>query len=158
MAATPAIPVFRLRNATADDLALTYTITEDAMRGYVEQTWGRWDPQVQLDKHRSNYTPETHHIVMVPGEGAEESAAGLVAVEELPTHTWLVKLYLLAAWRNRGIGAHLLQGVQQAAREQGKPVRLRVLRVNTPAQRLYARHGFRIIDETAERLFMESGA
>lgn len=146
----PVVPAFHLRNATPDDLALAYTITEDAMRAYVEQTWGRWDPQEQLDKHRANYTPDTHRIVML-----DEAPAGLVAVEELPTHTWLVKLYLLAAWRNCGIGARLLQGVLQAARAQGKPVRLRVLKVNTPAQRLYARHGFRVIEQTPERLFME---
>ena len=28
--------------ATSDDLAITYALTEDAMRSYVEQTWGTY--------------------------------------------------------------------------------------------------------------------
>ena len=40
-----------------DDLALTYAITEDAMRSYVEETWGNWDGEEQRLKHRNNFTP-----------------------------------------------------------------------------------------------------
>jgi hypothetical protein len=78
-----------LRDATEDDLHVTYAITEDAMRGYVEETWGSWDPDEQRQKHRANFTPETHKIIVFEGD-----VAGLVAVEQLPTHVWLVKLYI----------------------------------------------------------------
>lgn len=145
-------PPLRLRAATADDQALTYAITEDAMRGFVEQTWGRWDPEEQRRKHAEDFTPATHRIVLVGDE-----AAGLVALEDQPDHLWLVKLYLRAPYRGRGFGSQLLRDVLAAARAQGKPVRLRVLRVNTGARRLYERHGFRVVDESAERLFMQSG-
>lgn len=139
-----------LRDATADDLALCFAITEDAMRGHVERTWGRWDADDELRKHRANFTPETYRIIH-----ADDEVAGLVAVEDLPDHVWLVKLYLLAPHRGRGIGSQVLQGVLQHARRLGKPVRLRVLRVNVGAKALYERHGFRVIDQTAERFFME---
>ena len=147
-----ATPPIRLRASTADDLDLTYEITEDAMRSYVERTWGLWDPEDQRRKHADAFTPATHRIVLVGDE-----AAGLVALEDLPDHLWLVKLYLRAPYRRRGIGSQLLRDVLAAARAQGKPVRLRVLRVNTGARRLYERHGFRVIDESAERFFMQSG-
>jgi ribosomal protein S18 acetylase RimI-like enzyme len=145
-------PPLRLRAAKADDQALTYVITEDAMRGYVEQTWGRWDPDEQRRKHADDFTPATHRIVLVG-----DKAAGLVALEDQPDHLWLVKLYLRAPYRGRGFGSQLLRDVLAAARAQGKPVRLRVLRVNTGARRLYERHGFRVVDESAERFFMQSG-
>jgi ribosomal protein S18 acetylase RimI-like enzyme len=141
---------FQLRNATLDDLGLTYEITRDAMRGYVEQTWGRWDEDEQLQKHRDNYTPETHRLIEVGN-----AVAGFFVTEVLPTHVWLVKLYLLRAFRGQGIGVALLTRILQDAGELGKPVRLRVLRVNTRAQALYARHGFKVFDETPERVFME---
>jgi ribosomal protein S18 acetylase RimI-like enzyme len=70
----------------------------------------------------------------------------------------LVKLYLLAKYRGMGLGSALLVQVLNYAQAQGKLVRLRVLRVNSDAKRLYERHGFKVVQETPERLFMESGA
>ena len=145
--------LLRMRAATQDDLALTYAITEDAMRAYVEETWGNWDEEEQLQKHRTNFTPETYKIILVKNE-----VAGLVAVEEFPSHVWLVKLYLLETYRGQGIGSQVLQDVQKRATAQGKPVTLRVLRVNKRARELYAKHGFKVTEESAERLHMASGA
>lgn len=142
-------PVFELRPATAEDLELCYAITKDAMRAYAEATWGPWIDDEQRPKHADLYTPLTHRIVQV---GAEP--AGLVAVEDLPDHRWLVKLYLLARHRGSGIGSALLRQVLDEAAAAGKPVRLRVLRVNTRARALYERNGFRVFDQTPERLFM----
>ena len=76
-----------MRPATPDDLALAYEITEDAMRGYVEETWGNWDEEEQLQKHCANFTPETYRMLLV-----EDEVAGLVAVEEFPSHVWLMKI------------------------------------------------------------------
>ena len=143
----------RLRDATEDDLHATYEITEDAMRGYVEETWGTWNPEEQQRKHRLNFTPETHRIILV-----EDEVAGFIAVEESPSHVWLVKLYLLARFRGQGIGSQLLEDVLKSAKAQGTPVTLRVLRVNKRAQALYAKHGFHVTEEDAERLHMASGA
>lgn len=128
----PQMPLLRMRRATEEDLALTYAITEDAMRDYVEETWGNWDAEEQLQKHRANFTPKTYRMILV-----EDEVAGLVAVEEFPSHVWLVKLYLLARFRGQGIGSQ-------------------VLRVNKRAQALYAKHGFKVTEESAERLHMAS--
>ena len=146
------MPRLRLRDATAEDLGLTHTITEDAMRGYVEETWGRWDND-EFQKHRTNFTPETHKVILIG-----EVEAGFVAVEELSAYIWLVKLYILAVHRDGGIGSEILQGILRDAKAKGKPVQLRVLKVNTRAQSLYAKHGFRVIEETTERLVMQSVA
>ena len=143
----------KLRSATLDDLALTYAITEEAMRAYVEATWGHWDEDEQREKHLRNFTPQTHQIIVV--DGVE---VGFVAIEDFPSYTWLVKLYLRRDSRNRGIGSALLKQFMQAAAAQNKPLRLQVLRVNALAQQLYFRHGFKIAHETAERLFLEIGA
>ena len=123
------------------------------MRGYVEETWGNWDEEEQLQKHRAKFTPETYRMLLVEGE-----VAGLVAVEEFPSHVWLVKLYLLKKYRSQGIRSQVLQDVQRSAANLGKPVILRVLRVNKRAQALYAKHGFQVTEENAERLHMASGA
>ena len=144
------LPLFRLRAATPDDLELIYEITKNAMCGYVKQTWGRWEESEQRSKCRENYTPDTHRFVEVEGV-----VAGLLATEIMPSHLWLVKLYLLSAFRGQGIGSVLLAQVLREADELGKPVRLRVLQVNTRAQALYVRYGFNIVEQTPERIFME---
>jgi GNAT superfamily N-acetyltransferase len=144
------MPAPHFRDATAEDLALTYEITKDAMRVYVEATWGAWEESEQSTKHRENFTPSTHQIILV-----EDRAAGLLATEDLPGYVWLVKVYLLAAYRGKGIGSQVLAGVIAHADSVGKPVRLRVLRVNTRARALYERLGFQVVEQTHERFFME---
>jgi GNAT superfamily N-acetyltransferase len=88
----------------------------------------------------------------------QEGAAGLIALESEPGYLWLVKLYLRSEFRGKGIGTELLLGVLSQAQHVGKRVRLRVLRVNTKAQALYLRHGFKVVEETQERFFMETSA
>ncbi len=119
------------------------------MRDYVVGTWGTWDDLAQEVKCRDQFTPGADRIVRV---GRED--VGLLKVEEEPEYLWLVKLYLLKDFRRRGIGSAVLSSVVERAHDLGKAVRLRVLRVNTDAQRFYARHGFTVVDEEPERLFM----
>ena len=143
-------PGLVLRDATEGDVALTYAITEDAMRGYVEKTWGAWDAHEERKKHARSFTPASHKIILADG-----AVAGCVAIEDFPTYTWLVKIYLLSQFRNFGIGSTLLrQFIGQSAVDQ-KPLRLQVLRVNRRAQKLYFQHGFKIAHETADRLFLQ---
>jgi len=103
-----------MRPATSEGLALAYTITKDAMRGFVEETWGNWDEEEQLQKHRANFKPETYRMLLV-----EDEAAGLVAVKEFPSHVWLVKLYIRKKYRSQGIGSQVLQDVQRNAANLG---------------------------------------
>lgn len=140
---------FRLRDATQRDLKLTYVITREAMRSYVEQTWGSWDEAEQEEKHRVNFIPETHRIVLL-----EDREVGLLAVEQEPEHLWLVKVYLLSAYQSKGLGSALVRLVIEEANEQQKSVRLRVLRSNARAKALYEKLGFKVVGAEPERYFM----
>jgi ribosomal protein S18 acetylase RimI-like enzyme len=140
---------FALRPATKDDLALTYEITRDAMRPYVEATWGEWNEEDQLLKHQANFEPSTTRLVLIGGK-----EAGLLSTEHEPQFLWLVNLYLLATFRNQRLGSALLGIVVSEAEEVQKPVRLRVLRANMSAKRFYLRHGFAVVGEEPERYFM----
>jgi len=142
-------PAYTLRPAKSADEAFAYGVTEAAMRDYVLQTWGRWEPAEQHRLHAESFVPATHAVVMA--EGAD---AGIVAVEDLATHVQLHKLYLLPAWRGRGLGSALLQDLLARASAAGLPAELRVLAVNTGARRLYERHGFTVVRSTSERHFM----
>jgi GNAT superfamily N-acetyltransferase len=140
-----------LRAATAQDMAFSFRVTEDAMRGYVELTWGAWQPVVQRHAHDAAFRADTHTVVMVDG-----LPAGIVAGEALLTHLQLHKLFLLSGFRNRGVGSQLLRHLLDAAALARLPVRLRVLAVNQSAQRFYARHGFVVARATPERVYMQA--
>jgi ribosomal protein S18 acetylase RimI-like enzyme len=121
------------------------------MRGYVESTWGKWEPAAQRRAHLASFSASTHWLLF---EG--KRVAGLVAAELHATHVQLVKLYLRAQFRDRGLGTVVLATLLNAARARAQPLRLRVLAVNTRAQAFYARHGFRESFRTTERVFMEA--
>jgi ribosomal protein S18 acetylase RimI-like enzyme len=140
------------RNAERSDVEFAFKVTEAAMRSYVEQTWGEWKAGWQREHHVSSFNAEPHRVVLVG-----EVQAGILVVAEAATHLQVEKLYLLPEFQNQGIGTALLEGVLRQGQAASKPVFLRVLTVNTSAQRFYARHGFRITEFSAVRCVMAAG-
>jgi len=69
--------------------------------------------------------------------------------------TFLRDVELIAAERNRGLGTAMIRAVLALERTEGREVELLVLKCN-PAQRLYARLGFRIVADDGERLTMRT--
>lgn len=69
----------------------------------------------------------------------------------------VVELTLLPAYRNRGIGGRILQGILIEADAAGKPVRIHVEQDN-PAAQLYRRHGFVPVGEHGVHILMERAA
>ena len=147
------MPAFTLRPATEDDVDLAYEITQDAMRGYVEQTWGHWDPVDQQHRHRHAYVPANDRMILIDG-----IAVGLLCIQIHPTHLWLSKLYLRSGAQGQGVGTAVLQMVISEANILHLPIHLRVLRVNTRARALYGRHGFLVTDEPPEHFVMQRAA
>ena len=120
------------------------------MRGYVEKTFGSWVPNFQKEVIAKSFDPVTHQIIMVDGE-----PAGILAALAHNNFMQLEKLYLYPQFQGCGIGSHVVREPMQIAVSSSKPVRLRVLAVNTGARRMYERLGFVVYRTTAERIFME---
>jgi len=68
---------------------------------------------------------------------------------------FLRDIELMGPERNHGVGTAIINAVLTLARNSDRYVELRVLRCN-PAQRLYARLGFRVIDDDGARLRMRT--
>jgi len=66
---------------------------------------------------------------------------GRLSVDRAVDAIHLIEIALLPAYRNRGIGAHLLRDLLAEGASRQAPVRLQVA-VDNPAQRLYTRLGF----------------
>lgn len=85
----------------------------------------------------SQYQPAlTTSVVQVA-----DVAVGRLDVVYGPRQWTLVNVELLAAWRGRGLGRQLLEGLQQRAAQAGVPVVLKV-EVGSRAAVLYSRCGF----------------
>jgi GNAT superfamily N-acetyltransferase len=144
------MPSIQLRQAVSADLDFAFHVTEAAMRTYAEQTWGVWDSVQMQQGFRASFKPEGHRLIWVGGE-----PVGILCCEQHASHIQLEGLFLLPEFQNHGIGSQVLRSVLAGAASHAKPVHLRVLAVNTLAQRFYARHGFSVSGATAERVFME---
>jgi ribosomal protein S18 acetylase RimI-like enzyme len=91
-----------------------------------------------------------HYLANYPGadllviEG-ESRPIGRVYVYRAPAEIRIMDIALIPDWRNRGIGTRLLNEICDEARATGSRVTLHV-EPDNPAQRLYRRLGFGLIE------------
>ena len=70
-------------------------------------------------------------------------------------HLVVGKIELLPEFQRKGVGTVLMKRILGEAQVRRIPVRLQVLRTNTPARRLYERLGFTVSGETETHFQME---
>ena len=121
------------------------------MRRYIEQTWGSFSEA--LTRKDAADVIASGHCAIIEFEGAD---IGVLTVERLADRIKLGQFYILPSHQNRGIGTAILRELIREARQAGKRLKLRLLKVN-PVRRLYEREGFRVVSSTPERLYMELG-
>lgn len=103
-------------------------------------------------RHYETYEDTSFEVVLVDGE-----PAGRLIVARWPEELRVVDVALLPEHRGRGIGGELLRELIEEAEEQGVKVSVHVERFN-PAQRLYARLGFRPVAEESVYVLLERPA
>lgn len=102
----------------------------------------------QVSHYRNHYAESDFSIVEVDGV-----AAGRIYVGRWPEEIRIIDIALLPDYRRRGIGSKLINEVLAEAEEAGKPVTIHVEKFN-PARRLYARLGFRQIQDKGVYLLL----
>lgn len=125
------------------ELALT-DWDEATKRTFVEQQF-----RAQDQYYRANYANARYGLIVVDG-----APAGRLYVARWPDEIRIMDIALLAPFRGRGVGGRLLRDLQQEARTTGRPLRIHVERFN-PALTLYARLGFRLLEDRGVYLFLE---
>jgi GNAT superfamily N-acetyltransferase len=142
---------YSLRQALESDIEPMMRIGHDGIRPYVEQLWG-WDQADQELRFRENFDLARIKIVSIDSQDV-----GYLNVVNHDDHVFLAGIYLDRQYRRRGLGAELIGDLLRNCRSLHKPLRLPVLRTN-PAQRLYARLGFRQAEVTETHIHMEAGS
>jgi len=143
-----------LRAARREDEELLFALHRSAMRDYVEAVWG-WDERWQREHFAATYAPEQHAVIV--RVDAEPHDIGRVSLTRHWRKFFLRDIELIAAERNRGMGTAIIRALLALAQAEGRAVELLVLKHN-PAQRLYARLGFRIIADDGARFAMRAEA
>lgn len=126
-----------------DELATT-DWDEARKRAFVEQQF-----RAQDQYYRANYANATYQVILVDGQ-----PAGRLYVARWPDEIRIMDIALLPPFRGRGVGKRLLGDLQAEATAAGKPLRIHVERFN-PALSLYARLGFRLVEDRGVYLFLE---
>ena len=138
-----------LRPAAIADSAFAFQVWKAAMQPYIEATWG-WDENWQRQRQQEEFAAMPYQVIEAAGQ-----PIGTLIVKHAPGHIYLSGLYLLPEHQRQGFGSYILRKLFAEGQAQGLPVRLRVLRVNPQARRLYERMGFAAIEEEECFVMME---
>nr|WP_198346667.1 GNAT family N-acetyltransferase [Microbacterium sp. MAH-37] len=106
------------------------------MRADLDRLIG-WDPEKSRARVVEHFSPAHTRMILV-----DETTAGTITLRPDGDDVWLEMFYLGAEHQGRGLGTSVLT---QVLAETTASLRLQVL-VGSPAQRLYARHGF-VVEE-----------
>lgn len=152
LVATPAFRHHRLRQALHNDEDAMYALHRDAMRAHIDAIWG-WNEEWQRAHFAAHYAPARNAIVV--RDEATPQDVGRISLTRHWRKIFLRDIELAVHARNRGLGSAIVTAVLQIARADARRVELLVLHRN-PAQRLYARLGFKVIADDGARLRMRA--
>jgi GNAT superfamily N-acetyltransferase len=142
-------PDITFRQAITTDAPLFYSVVDQTMREFIVATWGAWDEErVRLESRQDSTSPNAKVIQ----RGGQD--VGVLLVEEEPSHLQIQQLYLLPPFQRLGLGTQLVSSLLENAVVVGKPLRLRVLKVNS-AKQFYEKLSFVVTGEDNDFFQME---
>lgn len=131
-----------LRPATAADRPFIVEVNRVAMGPYLEATFG-WDEAALRTYFAESFDASGGQVIEV-----DDVDVGELLVDERPGELVLVRIALLPDWQGRGLGAAIVGGLIERAREAESAVVLQVFETNPRAAQLYKSLGFVRIGES----------
>lgn len=129
----------RLRKATENDIDFLLDLRMKTMNGHLESTGLPTDKDSHLK--RILYEFEAAKIVV-----CQKEDIGLLKVKYRDNEIEIIQLQIHPDFQGRGFGKRILEMIIQESLFPEVPIYLHVLKTN-PAQKLYARVGFKITGE-----------
>jgi ribosomal protein S18 acetylase RimI-like enzyme len=135
---------FNIRQATEEDLTLTYKIKKNALQEYLEMLWG-WNDISQREFHQEEYKKEHFQVIELQNE-----AIGYLETIPFDDHIFLANLMILKQFQGQGIGKIIMEDLIR----NYPNIHLEVLKVNHRAVEFYQDLGFTIFEEMEDSLRM----
>jgi ribosomal protein S18 acetylase RimI-like enzyme len=98
--------------------------------------------EMQTRAYRMQFPDAVQYVVEF-----DDEPIGRLIVERGAREIKLIDISLAAEFRNRGVGAFLLERLQAEAAADEKVLFLRVLKTNRDARRFYERLGFKVVED-----------
>jgi ribosomal protein S18 acetylase RimI-like enzyme len=136
-----------LRPAREGDAGFARRLMQQSVRPLLE-TFREWDQAAEDAAFARGFHLRNVRIIVVDGIDA-----GWCQTHEADDATVLEHIYLLPAYRQRGVGSHVLERLIAQSQHRNIPMILSVLR-NNPARRFYERFGFQIVGQDDQRFYM----
>ena len=108
--------------------------TDEQRAAFIEHQFAAQDTH-----YRAHYDGATLDVIEIDGR-----RAGRLYVHRGPSDVRVMDIALMPAFRGRGIGGRLLEGLREEARASGRKLSIHVEEAN-PARRLYERVGLRVV-------------
>jgi ribosomal protein S18 acetylase RimI-like enzyme len=137
-----------LRPARDQDREFIERIYFETQRWIIESLFGWSDDETERANFADSYDAENTQIITI-----ENKDAGWLTVQR-DRDIHLQSIYITAQQQRKGVGTLLIQQLIDEAATSGMVVRLSTARIN-PAQRLYERLGFIVVDEGPYKVHME---
>lgn len=141
---------FALCDVTDADLSAWQENKKVCFRDSVDRWYGGWNDEMQLRLNAATFEKSRRlsvfQKILLRGE-----TVGFLGFDENETEITGLLIHMAPCACGLGLGSWFLREV----RAIGKPASLKVFR-NNPARRLYERHGFRVVGETATHYIMKS--
>ncbi len=146
---------FSLADTEPEDFSIYLRIKKICYAGYVDRYYGGWIDEVQEKMNAATFgvmmKQSCFQKILLHGE-----TVGFLAYHEMPDKIDGLSIHMMPEAQSQGMGSFYLDQIVALSQKQGKPAFLKVFRSN-PAQKLYARHGFVVYDETATHFLMRYG-
>lgn len=137
-------------------LLRVFASTREPEKQAVQWEPGEWKAFIQLqykaqETHYISHFPTAAHNIIL----CDTRPVGRIWVHKAEDEIRLLDIAILPAHRSRGIGTHLIRGLQEAARTTCVPLRHSVETENPRARQLYERLGFVAIKTRGLHTLME---
>jgi ribosomal protein S18 acetylase RimI-like enzyme len=136
---------FSIRQATEEDLTLTYKIKKNALQEYLEMLWG-WNDISQREFHQEEYKKDHFQVIELQNE-----AIGYLEIIPSDDHIFLANLMILKRFQGQGIGKIIMEDLIR----NYPNIQLEVLKVNHRAVQFYQEFGFEIVEDLEDSFRMK---
>ncbi|MER2511175.1 MAG: GNAT family N-acetyltransferase [Nitrosomonas ureae] len=127
----------QIRPARDSDFQWLLELHHTVYRDLITQEFGYWDSDEELGLFKNAWESKQIEVLL-----RNDKPVGMFIVVAHVDHLWLDEIQIDPRYQNQGIGTEVIGRLIARARTCFLPLRLRVLRVNQGAYRLYQRLGF----------------
>ena len=139
-----------LRKATQADKEFLRDLNRIVYKQLVIEQFGSWDDRWQRNYFDEKWKGAAYQIILV-----EDHPVGTFWTVEEKDHILVREIQVLPEFQGRRIGTTLMKRLLKNAKTRQLPVRLGLLKANR-ARHFYERLGFRVYEETQNRLYMQN--